>query len=74
MLLTVEYDSKGVVEIHCDGEGLDSLIGRLSELKKRGGHDHLKTPTWAGNELTEEKQNASNELINHLEVFVWPSS
>jgi len=74
MLLTVEYSPKGVVEIHCDEEGLDLLMSRLSVLKERGGHDHLKTPAWAGDELTEGKQNASNELINHLEIMVWPSS
>jgi hypothetical protein len=74
MLLTVEYDARGVVEIHCDEEGLDSLIERLSTLRKRGGHEHLMTPAWAGNELTEEKQNASNELVNHLKVLVWPTS
>lgn len=73
MLLTVEYDAKGAVEIHCDEEGLASLIARLSALKERGGHEHLMTPAWGGHELTEEEQNASNQLVNHLKVMFWPA-
>ncbi len=73
MLLTVEYNDKNeVVEIHCDKEGLDSLIEKLESLRKHGGHDHLKTPSWAGSELTEEKQGAENLLINHLYILLWP--
>ena len=73
MLLTVEYnDSKAFVQIHFDAEGLDLFIQRLQLLKKHGGHDHLKTPSWAGTELTEERQGAENELINHLEIMLWP--
>jgi Immunity protein 32 len=72
MLLTVEYDPKGVVEIHSDKEGLDLLLTRLQALKAHGGHEHLMTPAWAGNELTEEKQGAESELINHLKITLWP--
>lgn len=73
MLLTTEYNKKGFVEIHFDQEGLDLLIGRLESLRQRGkqDHEHLMTPSWAGNELTEEKQGSDNELINHLCLIYW---
>ena len=73
MLLTVEYNEKGVVEIHCDQEGLESLLTKLGLLKERGGHEHLKTPAWAGYELTEERQGHDNQLINHVKIILWPS-
>jgi len=72
VLLTVEYNKDGAVEIHLDKEGLDFLIERLDKLRKHGGHDHLKTPSWAGWELTEEKQGTENELIHHLCIRLWP--
>ncbi len=72
MLLTVEYDNKGAVEIYFDREGLAFLIEKLSRLREHGGHDHLMTPSWAGYELTEEKQNPENDLINHLCITLMP--
>ncbi len=74
MLLTVEYDGESVVELHLDEEGLDLLVDRLMKLRKHNEpeHDHLMTPSWAGWELTEEKQDAENELINHLTIFCHP--
>ena len=75
MLLTVEYNGmKGAVEIHLDNQGLDLLMERLHKLKKHGGHDHLLTPAWAGNELTEEKQGAENRVINQISIMLWPAS
>jgi hypothetical protein len=55
MTLTVEYADE-VVEVFADKDGIDVLIGSLLPLKERGGHDHLMTPSWAGQELTETKQ------------------
>ncbi len=73
MLLTVEYNSKQeAVEIYCDREGIDFLIDGLNLLRQRGGHDHLMTESWGGYELSEEKQGAENELINHLRLTVVP--
>ncbi len=72
MLFTVEYDRKGMIEIHVDREGVDLLLDRLRKLKERGGHDHLMTPSWSGNELTEEQQGPENELIHHLCIRFWP--
>ncbi len=77
MLLTVEHKlgtggnpNEAEVEIFCDREGLDLLLRKLSVLKERGGHVHLMSPSWAGNELTEEKQGESTVLINHLRVML----
>ncbi len=73
MLFTVEYHKDGIVEIYCDKEGLSLLITRLMRLQKDGkGHEHFMTPSWAGNELTEEKQYPENELINHLCIMLKP--
>ena len=73
MLLTVEYNSKGVVELFMDEGGRKVLIEALQQLSVDNttiDHDHLMTAAWAGCELTEEIQNTSNELINKLTVFL----
>jgi hypothetical protein len=70
MLLTVEHNDGGV-EIHFDDEGRELLLKSISRLKP-GDHDHLKTPAWAGTELTEEKQGPANALVNHLALRFWP--
>ncbi|MCC7308428.1 MAG: immunity protein 32 [Acidobacteria bacterium] len=73
MLLTFEYNTKGVVEIFMDKEGRRSLIEsleRLSPGETKMDHDHLMTPAWAGAELTDEVQNAENQLINMVTVFL----
>jgi len=69
MLLTVEYNDD-VLEMFCDEQGIDLLIEKLNVLKKQGGHDHLMTPSWAGNELTEERQNLKSKLVNQLNIFL----
>ena len=82
MILTVEIGKKEIiekkidrieVEIYCDEKGIDLLIDELIKLKKYGGHTHLMTPSWAGNELTEEKQGGDeNILVNHLCIIMKP--
>jgi hypothetical protein len=54
------------VEIYCDREGLDSFIFYLESLRKNGGHIHLKTPAWAGSELSEKLQGRDTILVNHV--------
>jgi CYTH domain-containing protein len=71
MLFTVEYGDE-IVEINCDQEGLALLLSKLQHLQQHGGHCHLMTPSWAGTELTEEKQCDNNVLINHLRIAVKP--
>jgi hypothetical protein len=76
-MLTVELKdalnlTRCEVEIFCDKEGLELLFKNLENLRLRGGHVHLMTPSWSGKELTEEKQRPSNTLINHLCIFLKP--
>jgi len=72
MLLTVELKdgnkaSEAEVAICFDDEGLELLINKLTQLRGKREHDHLMTPSWAGNELTENKGGGENyELVNHL--------
>jgi hypothetical protein len=76
MTLTVEIESNGSdkppaeVAICCDDAGLDLLIKKLERLRgKKCDHAHLMTPSWAGNELTEQKQGGNDyELVNHLRL------
>ena len=74
MVLTVElkyHDSKDSTEVAicCDEEGLDLLIEKLQRLRGKRDHTHLMTPSWAGDELTEQKQGGDDyQLVNHLRV------
>ncbi|URA10251.1 Imm32 family immunity protein [Thermospira aquatica] len=73
MVLTVELNRKDEsIEIYCDKEGIKLLKKQLDILEKNGGHVHLMTPSWGGHELTEEKQDENNELINHLRIVLKP--
>jgi len=59
------------VEIYLDEEGLDFLLSQLAFLKqKKTDHIHLMTPSWGGDELTEDRQNPSNLLVHHLRITV----
>ncbi len=77
MLLTVEYNSKGVVEVAMDEEGREVLLRSIQGLtldRPLYAHDHLMTEAWAGTELTEELQNPENQLINQLNFYFVRSS
>ncbi len=66
-MLTIEFNEREQrVEIYFDEDGLKTLRRSLDMLSSKGGHDHLMTPSWAGTELTEEKQGENTTLINHL--------
>ena len=73
-LFTVEV-SEDLVEIHLNDEGIDFLINRLSLLKKsrNNKHEHLMTPDWGGNEITNIKQNMDDKakLVHHLKLAYW---
>lgn len=73
-MLTVEYDHESQVNIYCDKEGLDLLLRELVILEKRGGHAHLMTPSWAGQELTEDRHDTSAELVHHLRIVLKPDN
>lgn len=56
------------VEIYMDRQGISLLIGILRALESKGGHDHLMTPSWAGDELDEKLVGKENTLVNHLRL------
>lgn len=71
-LLTFEMTEKNnAVEVHFNDQGLNELIELLKRTKEHRDHQHLKTPEWAGAELTSEKQGVNNTLINHVRLCFW---
>ncbi len=76
-LLTFELSRDGdELHIHCNREGLEALQQILHRLAESSApvprHDHLMTPSWAGDELTEEKQGDDTTLLNKVTVRLWP--
>ncbi|MCW3475105.1 Imm32 family immunity protein [Rhodovastum sp. RN2-1] len=66
-MLTVELNQgQDRVEIYVDEEGARVLQHLLDVLRRRGGHDHLMTPSWAGTELTEVARGQGTKLMHHL--------
>ena len=75
MQLTVELEvgANPEVAICFDAEGLAFLIKRLEALLVRVDHDHLMTPSWAGNELTEDAKGGERyQLIHSLRLVRLP--
>ena len=60
------------VEIYLDNTGLSLLLKKLKTLELKGGHVHLMTPSWAGNELSEKPIEKGNTLVNHLCIMLKP--
>jgi hypothetical protein len=74
-VLTFELSPTGdEIQIHCDAEGVQTLIRSLARLaqKMTSDHDHLMTPSWAGHELTDEKQGQANRLVNMVTIYYRP--
>ena len=75
MILTIEFDTTdhSEVAICFDAEGLNLLLSKLEYLKTHIDHLHLLTPSWAGNELSEDKMGGERyELINSLRIVRVP--
>lgn len=73
-LLTLEWNAKNeMLEIHGTQQGLEKLRNKLNSLLDKSGpdHTHLMTKEWGGGELTNEKQNSENLMINHVKIFKW---
>ncbi|HKL85103.1 MAG TPA: Imm32 family immunity protein [Treponemataceae bacterium] len=60
------------LEIHCNQEGIDTLIRCLELVKKHKTHEHLITDAWGGDELTSELQGQGNKLVNKVTIRYWP--
>ena len=68
-MLTFELNkAQESVEIFFDEAGAELLKSYIDEALKRRDHFHLKTPEWAGTELSSERQGSENELINHVRI------
>lgn len=71
-LLSFEYDSDGEkLEIHANEKGLRYLKEQIEILLEHKQELHLMTPSWGGEELTEEQQGKDNILIHHVKIFHW---
>lgn len=74
-LLSFEVDEKGsCLEIHGDPLGLEhltSVIKKLVAHTKEGNfdHDHLMTPAWGGDELSEA--NKGGKVFEHVKIYCW---
>lgn len=67
---TADWDISEVA-ICFDLEGLELLEYKLKLLRQGPApdHEHLMTPSWGGDELTEEKQGDDRDiLVNHLRL------
>ena len=75
MKLTVELEvgANPEVAICFDADGLRLLLKRLESLLTRVDHVHLMTPSWAGNEMTEDPVGGERyRLINSLRLVRLP--
>ncbi|KNF08178.1 hypothetical protein CLPU_9c00740 [Gottschalkia purinilytica] len=73
-LLTFEIsDDRNELEIHATKEGLQLLKEEIDILINAADNDHvhLFTPSWGGEDLTEELQNKDDLLINKVTLFKW---
>jgi hypothetical protein len=71
-LLTFELSVDGdQLEIHGDLAGLHDLSRILQRVIDTHEHEHLMTPSWGGNELSEEVQGIGVRLINKVTIHIW---
>lgn len=71
-LLTFELSVDGdQLEIHGDIAGLHDLSRTLQRVIETHEHEHLMTPSWGGNELSEEAQGKGARLINKVTIHIW---
>ena len=71
-LLTFELSADGEkIEIHGDITGLQDLLRTLQHVIDSQEHEHLMTPSWGRNELTEEAQEKDTRLINKVTIHIW---
>lgn len=79
-LLSFVTDAEGDrVTIHADLPGLELLLRELTWLKGKleAGeceHTHLRSPDWAGDELTTTKlsgQEAEVTMVHHVKIYGW---
>ena len=71
-ILTFELSADcNQLDIHGDTAGLQDLLQTLQRVISSHEHEHLMTPSWGGNELTEEAQGQGGRLINKVTIHYW---
>jgi hypothetical protein len=71
-ILTFELSADGYqLDIHGDAAGLQDLLQKLQGVIRSHNHEHLMTPSWGGDELTEETQGKDARLINKVTIHIW---
>ena len=71
-LLSFEISKDGdELNIHCDDAGLENLRSIISQIKGKVSHEHLMTPSWGGNELSEDPQSEDSHLLNKVTIHKW---
>lgn len=80
MLSLVTEPDGNVVYLHADAAGIAQLERVLSRLKAAlangdCAHDHLHTPAWASDELSESMLGQEREKgckqVHHLKIYGW---
>ncbi len=74
--LTFFTTGQDMVSIHADVRGLDVLIDSLRQIKAKVEsdvceHEHLRSASWGGRELTETKGCETGELVHHVKIYGW---
>lgn len=70
-MITVELsDDIEQLHIHLDDQGRKKLLKILNDLKPLD-HEHLMTPNWGGNELSDEQQGERCILLNAMTIHLW---
>lgn len=71
-LLVFELSEGGdQLEVHANEEGIRLLRKQLDFLLGGETHIHLKTPSWAGTELSETPQGKNSSVLHHVKIFKW---
>ena len=63
-----------VLEVFVDREGISLLKAVIEKIERHNGpwHEHLMTPSWSGNELTEVIMGEGNTLVNQVTISLMP--
>jgi hypothetical protein len=71
-MLTFEFDPDGILEVTCDEAGRVQLVSVLQRLVV-GDHEHLSTPDWGGDTLTDTFPNPDLVPIHQVTFQVLSS-
>lgn len=71
-MLTFETDADGVLEVNFDAAGRDELVAIIQRVRP-GDHEHVATPAWGGDSLTETFLNPDLTPIHQI-TFQWIDS